>query len=31
MHTVNNGSDPEDTSEELTEAVCLESDLQDGQ
>ncbi|XP_068572206.1 apoptosis-inducing factor 3-like [Cebidichthys violaceus] len=24
-------SDPEDTSEELTEAVCLESDLQDGQ
>ncbi|KAA8586800.1 hypothetical protein FQN60_000636 [Etheostoma spectabile] len=24
-------SDPEDTSEELTEVVCLESDLQDGQ
>ncbi|KAM9332837.1 apoptosis-inducing factor 3-like [Pholidichthys leucotaenia] len=24
-------SDPEDSSEELTEAVCLESDLQDGQ
>ena len=24
-------SDPEDTAEELTAVVCLESDLQDGQ
>lgn len=24
-------SDPEDSSEELTEVVCLESDLKDGQ
>ncbi|XP_075887955.1 apoptosis-inducing factor 3 [Nelusetta ayraudi] len=28
---VDSDPDPEDTSEELTEAVCLESDLQDGQ